>query len=396
MGWWANNFWWFRIKGTVLPAVWWQCFLLGIWSAAIVALDIYVPALRMTFPQTMITILGVVVSLLLAFRTNNAYDRYWEGRKLWTSMIQDVRKMTRAIWLGVSGTSQIDSLTSKALIERRSALNLSLAFVVAVKHYLRDEFSYDYPDLKDLVRHLPRFNTPSSNIPLDVQLKIQAEHKKTKMAFDFATPTNIPIEISYYYLSYVNYLEKNNLAQPWALDTIKGSLSNLVDSLCDFERILRTPIPLAYSIHLNQSVWLYILSIPFQIVGDLGWYTVPVEVLGSFCMLGILAIGLEIENPFGYDANDLPLDDFCDVIRREIEIVVGNHLPDAEEWMFSDENYPLGQSFPLSAKQLAERTPEEVLRILSKISSSNVGVELTSGKAPQTTSYGATGYQRLG
>lgn len=87
--------------------------------------------------------------------------------------------------------------------------------------------------------------------------------------------------------------------------TFLSALADMVDILSDFERILRTPIPLAYSIHLNQSVWLYILSIPFQIVGNLGWYTVPVEVLGSFCLLGILAIGLEIENPFGYDANDL-------------------------------------------------------------------------------------------
>jgi len=362
-----------------------------------VALDKYVPELQMNFPMTLISITGMVVSLLLAFRTNNAYDRYWEGRKLWTSMIQEVRKITRAIWLGVNvtGGGQL-KLSSKAIVERRSALNLSLAFVVAVKHYLRDEYSYDYPDLKDLIRHLPRFNTPSSNIPLDVQLKFHQRHKQTKMAFDMAPPTNIPIEISYYFLSYINYLDENKLAEPWALSTVKSSLSNLVDILSNFERILRTPIPLAYSIHLNQSVWLYILSIPFQIVNDLGWWTVPVLVLGSFCLLGILAIGLEIENPFGYDANDLPLDDFCDVIRREIEVIVGNQMPQAEDWIFSDENYPLGPSFPLSAKQLADKSPEEILRILARIPATIAGIELTSTKTPQVTSYGTTGYQRLG
>jgi len=182
----------------------------------------------------------------------------------------------------------------------------------------------------------------------------------------------------------------------WIFSFVVSALSNLVDVLCDFERILRTPIPLAYSIHLNQSVWLYILSIPFQIVNSLGWWTIAVVIIGSFCLLGILAIGQEIENPFGYDANDLPLDDFCDVIRREIEVIVGNHLPAAEEWIFSEDNYPLGPAFPLSARQLAEKSPDEVLRILARIPATMVGVEITSGKAPQTTSYGTTGYQRLG
>jgi len=169
-----------------------------------------------------------------------------------------------------------------------------------------------------------------------------------------------------------------------------------VDVLCDFERILRTPIPLAYSVHLHHSIWIYILSIPYQIVGDLGWWTIPAVAIASFCLLGILAIGQEIENPFGYDPNDLPLDDFCDVMRREIEVIVGNHLPAAEEWIFSEDNYPLGPSFPLNARQLEEKSPEEVLRILARIPATLVGIEITSGKAPQTTSYGATGYKRLG
>ena len=101
------------------------------------------------------------------------------------------------------------------------------------------------------------------------------------------------------------------------------AIASLVDGLCNFERILRTPIPLAYSIHLNHSVWLYILSLPYQLVGDLGWYTIPVVVLGSFCLIGILSIGLEIENPFGYDANDLVKITYFKLIQKYIEF----HVP---------------------------------------------------------------------
>lgn len=90
------------------------------------------------------------------------------------------------------------------------------------------------------------------------------------------------------------------------------------------------------------------------------------------------------------------MDDFCDVMKREIEVVVGSHIPEAEAWIFSENNYPLGKSLSLNAKELAEKSPEELLRILSKISSNTASVDLTSEDAPQNTSYGKTGYQRLG
>ncbi|RKP23798.1 Bestrophin/UPF0187, partial [Syncephalis pseudoplumigaleata] len=87
------------------------------------------------------------------------------------------------------------------------------------------------------------------------------------------------------------------------------------------ERILRTPIPLAYSIHLAQCIWVFCLALPFQLAGTLGWVTIPVSALVAFVFIGIKSIGEEIENPFGYDSNDLPLDEFCRVVRREIEMI---------------------------------------------------------------------------
>jgi len=85
------------------------------------------------------------------------------------------------------------------------------------------------------------------------------------------------------------------------------ALTSLVDCLTSFERILRTPIPLAYSVHLHQAVWLYLLALPYQLVNQLEWFTVPAVTLASFALLGILGIGWEIENPFGTDDNDLVL-----------------------------------------------------------------------------------------
>ncbi len=79
----------------------------------------------------------------------------------------------------------------------------------------------------------------------------------------------------------------------------------MIDCLTSFERILRTPIPFAYSVHLHVCVWLYLLALPFQFVLMLGWYTILIVGIGSFCILGVLCIGYELENPFGRDDNDL-------------------------------------------------------------------------------------------
>jgi putative membrane protein len=96
----------------------------------------------------------------------------------------------------------------------------------------------------------------------------------------------------------------------------------MVDVLGACERILKTPIPLAYNIHLKQILLIYCLSIPFQLVDELLGFTGLVAAVISFTLLGIEEIGREIENPFGYDQNDLPLDDICNTMLKNIEDLI--------------------------------------------------------------------------
>jgi putative membrane protein len=87
-------------------------------------------------------------------------------------------------------------------------------------------------------------------------------------------------------------------------------IAGLTDALGICERLLRSPIPLAYSILISQIVWVFMLALPFQLQDQLGWYTSPlVMVTGLFCF-GLEGIARELENPFGDDANDLPLEEF--------------------------------------------------------------------------------------
>ena len=89
-----------------------------------------------------------------------------------------------------------------------------------------------------------------------------------------------------------------------------------MDALTGLVRILTTPIPFSYAAHLWITTFLYVGAMPFQIVEPLGWVTIPAVVLASFIFFGFLVAGEEIENPFGYDKNDLDLDHFCqDIIR---------------------------------------------------------------------------------
>ena len=105
-----------------------------------------------------------------------------------------------------------------------------------------------------------------------------------------------------------------------------SDLHRLVDSLSEVvgscERILTTPVPLAYSIHLRQLLYVYCLTIPFVFVDEFGLWTAVVVGLVAFTVFGIEEIGLEIENPFGRDPNDLPLDGICGGVREYVELVV--------------------------------------------------------------------------
>jgi putative membrane protein len=367
----SGGFLMFRLKGTVLLAIWWQLLFVILYTAGIVALKLYVPQIRMDFPATLISVLGVVTGLLLVFRTNTAYDRYWEGRRLWSTMTVCLRTMTRGIWLGIKEES------GKDLIEKKSALNLLVAFVIATKHYLREEYSYEYEDVQELISHLPRFATPSSNRPLSAQSKAKKAVVTKFEAHDFIAPTNIPIEISYYISGYLRNVSARGLVDAPTLGSMQAALGQLVECLTAFERILRTPIPLAYSVHLHHSVWLYILALPYQLVGQLDWWTIPSVGLAGYSLLGILGIGWEIENPFGYDENDLPLDDFCEVIRREIDMITRSRLATTDEWIFSPENHPLAPDNMLTAAELSTKSLDELHRMIRRARTETMEEEIS-------------------
>ncbi|OSD07945.1 UPF0187-domain-containing protein [Trametes coccinea BRFM310] len=150
---------------------------------------------------------------------------------------------------------------------------------------------------------------------------------------------NLPLEISLYLSSYIAALQDRNAIPPPTATNLLNALNQLVDALTGLERILTTPIPFSYRVQLWSVTVLYNLLLPFQIWSALGWLTIPATCLLSFIFFGFLVAGEEIENPFGYDKNDLNLDHFThNIIRNELRALTALPAPHVESWAFSQFN----------------------------------------------------------
>jgi ion channel-forming bestrophin family protein len=280
-----------RVRGSVIPAIYYRVLFCGAFGLFISALYHYqVPVDRKILASV---IPSIVLGLLLVFRTNTAYDRFWEGRKGWGTIVNNSRNLARWIWISAEADDRQD------IEQKKEIMRLVAAFAVATKLHLRNDI-----DPKSIDRELGKLVEPDR---LD-RLKYS---------------NHIPLEISLWISDYINRQNIDKKLQIPAHE-LQKLVNALVEALGVCERILRTPMPLAYGIHLRQLLLLYCLLLPFQIVSELNWWTAPIVMLVSFTLLGIEAIGVEIENPFGTDPNDLPLDNICRGIQNNIEDLIAD------------------------------------------------------------------------
>ncbi|KAF8646755.1 hypothetical protein AX16_007069 [Volvariella volvacea WC 439] len=150
---------------------------------------------------------------------------------------------------------------------------------------------------------------------------------------------NIPVEISLYLSSYISHLQRRGGMDVPTMNALFAAVNTFVESLTDLERISTAPVPFSYSSHLWSITTLYCLALPFQLYNSLGWVTIPGTVIVAYFFFGFLVAGEEIENPFGYDINDLNLDNFThNIIRKEIKSVTARPAPTVQAWVFNDKN----------------------------------------------------------
>lgn len=277
----------FQWRSSVVPAILPRVIFCGVFGFLVswfyhLGFNVSLPVLGNIVPS-------IVLGLLLVFRTNTAYERFWEGRKLWGHLVNTSRNMCRTIWVSVEEHAAEDRGKKVA------ALRLLVAFAIATKLHLRGESVVD--------EELSKFVSPQ-----------QLETLKNM--------NNPPLEIAFWIGDYFQLQYELKRINAYQLIALSKLLDMLVDVLGGCERILRTPMPLAYSIHLKQLLLIYCLTVPFQIVRDLGWSTGIIVSVISFTVFGIEEIGIEIENPFGHDINDIPLDNICKTMAINIEDLI--------------------------------------------------------------------------
>ncbi|KAF9694020.1 hypothetical protein EKO04_007956 [Ascochyta lentis] len=346
-----------RMHGSVLPKMIIPLLVVTLWSTAITIISVKVWPLNVS--NLLLTVLGFVVGLAISFRTSSAYERYTEGRKYWSQLQLVSQNLARTIWIHTD--EREGELGKEDLLAKLTALNLLNAFACAVKHRLRFEPGIDYPDLKERIEYLDTFAKAAEiDIPKAREYsKLKSTGESLGVTFAESNPRkrikrskkplgNLPLEILNHFSAYVHSVINNETLKIglYQNQAITGVVA-LNECLVGLDRVLNTPLPIAYSIAISQITWVYVMVLPFQLFASLKWITIPGTIFAAYIILGLSAIGREIENPFGHDVNDLPLEAFCEELEMDIDCITAQPAPTTSEFMRREGNMPI---WPLSYK----------------------------------------------
>ncbi|SPO29113.1 uncharacterized protein UTRI_06062 [Ustilago trichophora] len=339
----------FRISGSVLPRIFPSVFCLTLYATFIALADLVWGA-KWTTSYSITSSLSVVVGLLLVFRNGTSYDRWYEGRKLWADASATVRNLATLMWINVDTEKDADKREWR-MGRKRRALRLLGGYLVAVKHELRDERGVGWADLSGILPEewlkrdaaIEREAATTDGVAGKIQGDVEqasfgsgCSRNITETSPLLSTsPTSVfhhsKLDISlsqriltelHIYLSSIRragLLDDMGPAGFSLLNTQLVTLSNLCSSML---RISTTPTPLIYAIHLKQSSFMYLLTLPLALVGELGWKMIPFVTVFSMMLIGLEGISSEIEDPFGLDKSDHPLDLWCSQVRCEIELLM--------------------------------------------------------------------------
>lgn len=224
------------------------------------------------------SLLGFAISMLLVFRTNTAYDRWWEGRKLWGSLVNNSRNFS----------IKLNSILPHDDDKNRSFFSQAIGrFAVALKMHLQSETT-----------RLELDEQPHPEIP------------------DFDHTKHVPNQLAGLMMSKVTLLYRDGTITGDQLIMLNEELRSFLDICGACERIKNTPIPYSYSSFIKKFIFFYVITLPIGLVANLGYSTIPVTAFIFYVLASLELIAEEIEDPFGRDSNDLPMDRLSETIKR--------------------------------------------------------------------------------
>jgi ion channel-forming bestrophin family protein len=285
------------LGGFALPHIWMRTLTVTAISLVVTVLYETVPQVHYSLTTAPFTIVGLPLGIFLGFRNNTAYDRFWEGRKLWGSLVNTTRSLTRQIITLIEPPSGPND-ESRAF--ERDVVRMVVAYAHALRLHLRD-----LPARETLEKILPKQEVDR-----------------------FADDENVPLAILQRIGERFVEARRKEWIDVMHVTIIEGSLTSLTDIQGACERIKSTPIPYSYTVLMHRIVAGYCVLLPFGLMETIKWAT-PVVVLAiSYCFFGLDAIGDEVEQPFGFDTNDLPLDAISNTIERNLRARIGDPLPE--------------------------------------------------------------------
>jgi putative membrane protein len=276
---------WFKLifefhKSDTFRSLLWVLILIAVYAFAVVYIEINY---RGDFHSTILvhSLLGYVIGLLLVFRTNTAYERWWEGRKQWGALVNSSRNFSM----------QINAILPKEDKDNREFFDTMIRnYVYALKDHLRD----------------------SKNSDVFVENKI----------FQKSILNN-----KEHWPNYIASLMHEKVQELYRKDIISGDqlivldkeLKSFTDILGACERIKNTPIPYSYNMFIKKFIFVYVITLPFGLVSDFQYWAIPITIFLLYVLGSMELLAEEIEDPFGTDANDLPTDELCTKIKINVK-----------------------------------------------------------------------------
>lgn len=290
----------FSVRGSSLRFTWPRILAITLFSVFVTWFEIHFELDdRYSLTDRPFSLVGLALGIFLGFRNNAAYDRYWEGRKLWGSLVNTSRSFARQTLTLIGPADQIPP--PELRVFQDGLVRRTIAYVHALRHHLRDSDPYD-----DLSRFLPPDELDRlrwhQNVPIAI-LHDLGERARGAWDRGWISELHLPV--------------------------LEQSLTSFTDIQGGCERIKNTPIPWAYTVLIHRLVAFYCIFLPFGIVKTVGPMTPVVVLLIAHAFFGLDEIGDEIEDPFDTDPQALPLTALCNTIEINLlQAIDADHIPE--------------------------------------------------------------------
>lgn len=265
--------------------IWTSVMFMGLYTTSVVLAEYFLFTDEIQIHPTFHALLGAVLGLFLGFRTNTAYDRWWEGRKLWGQLVNESRNLAIKVH-ALPNLEHADQLSFGRLVNN---------FARALKEHLRE----------------------------GIRAKQLSVYKDAVVE-----PKHVPAYIAFQLREIVSYWAEKRQIDSMREFMLDRHIAALMDICGGCERIRRTPLAYSYMTYIRQGIALYLVTLPWGFVMDLDFWTIPAVMIVSYFMIGIEMIAEEVEEPFGRSIDDLMLDDIC----KNIETTVFETLNVQTSW----------------------------------------------------------------